>query len=326
VYRCTCEKYGAAISTYRNSGTALKLLITGSTGLLGSAIRAQSDGLFEVFSPSRLELDLEDGVAVSEYVAALRPDYCIHTAAHVFGLGGHKLHPNKALFLNSKIDINLISALSETDIEHFVYVGTVASYGYPYITQPLIENEFMKGVPHAGEYGYAMAKRFGFDLSSSLKLNGASVTYAIMTNMFGPHDNFNDKTGHVIPSLISRAFMALDNSSPLQVWGDDTDSRDFLYSEIAAKRIIQALNGRHDGLLNIGSGKERRIVDVATVIKEYLGIAKLEMKHGGVNAIHNRTLDVALLESKYGVIPDEFEQNLKKTIDWFRDNRESARR
>jgi GDP-L-fucose synthase len=304
----------------------LRLLVTGSSGLLGSAICSQSDGLFEVFSPTRGQLDLEDGVAVAEYVADLQPNYCIHTAAQVYGLGGHKLHPNKALFLNSKIDINLISALSETKIEHFVYVGTVASYGYPYLTQPLVENDFMKGVPHAGEYGYAMAKRFGFDLASSLKLNGASVTYAIMTNMFGPNDNFNDKTGHVIPSLIARALTALENELPLQVWGEETDSRDFLYSEIAAKRIIQALNGRHDGLLNVGSGRERRIIDVAMFIKDYLGVASLEMKHGGVNAIHKRTLDISLLESKFGEIPDEFESNLKKTIDWFRENREIARR
>ncbi len=304
----------------------MKLLITGATGLLGSAIRSQSDGPFEVFVPSRSELDLEDGVAVAKYVSRLRPDYCIHTAAHVYGLGGHKLHPNKALFLNSKIDINLISALSETSIEHFVYVGTVASYGYPYLSQPLIENEFMKGVPHAGEYGYAMAKRFGFDLASSLKLNGTSVTYAIMTNMFGPNDNFNEKTGHVIPSLISRAFLAIESDLPLQVWGEETDSRDFLYSEIAAKRIIQALQGRHDGLLNVGSGKERRIIDVAEIIKDYLGVAGLEMKHGGVNAIHRRTLNISLLEDKFGEIADDFENNLKKTIDWYRVNRETARR
>ncbi len=304
----------------------MKLLITGANGLLGSAIRAQSQDRFEVFTPDRNQLDLEDGVAVQEYISSLRPNYCIHTAAHVFGLGGHKLHPNKALFLNSKIDINLISALSETNIEHFVYVGTVASYGYPYLTQPLVENDFMKGVPHAGEYGYAMAKRFGFDLVSSLKLNGTSVTYAIMTNMFGPNDNFNEKTGHVIPSLIARAFAARQCGSPLQVWGEETDSRDFIYSEIAAKRIIQALNGRHDGLLNVGSGKERRIIDVAMLIKDYFGVSNLEMKHGGVNAIHKRTLDISLLESKFGEIPDEFESNLRKTMVWYCENREVARR
>lgn len=304
----------------------MRLLITGSKGLLGSALKSQSDGLFEVFAPDRKELDLEDGPSVTKYVTDLQPDYCIHAAAHVYGLGGHKLHPNKALFLNSKIDINLISALNETGLEHFIYVGTVASYGYPYISQPLIETDFLKGVPHAGEYGYAMAKRFGFDLSSSLKLNGTSVTYAIMTNLFGPHDNFNDKTGHVIPSLIARGFQALENSSTLQVWGEESDSRDFLFSEIAAKRIIQALNGRHDGLLNIGSGKERRILEVATIIKDHLGIANLEMKHGGVNAIHNRTLDIGLLESKFGTIQDDFVFNLKATIDWYGTNKNFARR
>lgn len=303
----------------------MKILITGAAGLLGSALKAQSIGLFEVYAPTRQELDLEDGLAVSKYLAKVRPTYCVHAAAHVYGLGGHKLHPNKALFLNSKIDLNLISALSEINIEHFVYVGTVASYGYPYKSLPLTEIDFLSGVPHAGEYGYAMAKRFGFDLSNSLKLNGTSVTYAIMTNMFGPNDNFNHQTGHVIPSLISRAFLAKEQSVPLQVWGEDTDSRDFLFSEIAAKRIIQALNGRHDGLLNIGSGNERTILDVAEMVKDIVGVVSLEMKHGGVNAIHNRTLDISLLESKFGSIPDDFELNLQKTIKWFMNNRDSAR-
>lgn len=306
-------------------GGILKILITGAAGLLGSALRAQSEGLFEVYAPTRQELDLEDGLAVSKYLAKVKPTYCVHAAAHVYGLGGHKLHPNKALFLNSKIDLNLISALSEINIEHFVYVGTVASYGYPYKSLPLTEIDFLSGVPHAGEYGYAMAKRFGFDLSNSLKLNGTSVTYAIMTNMFGPNDNFNHQTGHVIPSLISRAFLAKEQSVPLQVWGEDTDSRDFLFSEIAAKRIVQALNGRHDGLLNIGSGNERTILEVAEMVKDIVGVASLEMKHGGVNAIHNRTLDISLLESKFGSFPDNFEANLIKTINWFRENRDSAR-
>ena len=304
----------------------MKILITGASGLLGSAIRRQCQGIFDVYSPTREELDLENSVSVQDYVKKLSPNYCIHAAAHVYGLGGHKLHPNKALFLNSKIDLNLLSALSEEAIEHFVYVGTVASYGFPYKTQPLIESDFLSGIPHAGEYGYAMAKRFGFDLSNSLKLNGTTVTYAIMTNMFGPNDNFNDKTGHVIPSLISRAFIATQESTPLEVWGDEMDSRDFLYADIAATRILQALNYKYDGLLNIGSGVERRIFDVAEIVRESVGVSGLVKKHGGVNAIHNRILDVSLLESKFGAIQDRFEENLIHTINWYRDNINSARR
>ncbi len=282
--------------------------------------------MFEVFSPSRHDLDLEDSLAVQDYVSWLQPDYCIHAAAHVYGLGGHKLHPNKALFLNSKIDLNLISALSESKLEHFVYVGTVASYGYPYISQPLSENDFLSGTPHAGEYGYAMAKRFGFDLSNSLKLNGTTVTYAIMTNLFGPNDNFNEKTGHVIPSLIARAFSSKKEKLPLQVWGDSNDSRDFLFSRVAATRIIQALSYRYDGLLNIGSGQERKIFDVAEFIGNEVGVLGIVNKNGGVNAIRNRTLDISLLEMKFGSIEDNFESNLAETISWYKDNFESARR
>ena len=304
----------------------MKLLITGSNGLLGSAIVSQSQGLFEVSSPTRSELDLEDSLAVQSYVSSLQPDYCIHAAAHVYGLGGHKLHPNKALFLNSKIDLNLISALSETKLEHFVYVGTVASYGYPYISQPLSENDFLSGTPHAGEYGYAMAKRFGFDLSNSLKLNGTTVTYAIMTNLFGPKDNFNEKTGHVIPSLIARAFTSKKDNVPLQVWGNPSDSRDFLFSQIAATRIIQALSYRYDGLLNIGSGQERKIHDVAKLIGNQVGVHGIVNKSGGINAIHNRTLDISLLERKFGSIEDNFEANLVETISWYKNNLDTVRR
>jgi dTDP-4-dehydrorhamnose reductase len=79
----------------------MKILITGASGLLGSAIRKQCQGIFDVYSPTREELDLENSVSVQNYVKKLAPNYCIHAAAHVYGLGGHKLHPNKALFLNS---------------------------------------------------------------------------------------------------------------------------------------------------------------------------------------------------------------------------------
>jgi GDP-L-fucose synthase len=304
----------------------LKLLITGTSGLLGSAVLKQAKDIYEIISPTRLELDLEDSSAVSAFVVALQPDYCIHAAAHVFGLGGHKLHPNRALFLNSKIDLNLISALNETRVEHFVYVATVASYGYPYIRQPLVESDFLLGVPHASEYGYAMAKRFGYDLSNSLKLNGTTVTYAVMTNMFGPFDNFNEKTGHVIPSLISRAVTAKSTNSSLQIWGDKSDSRDFLYSEIAATRILQMLYSKFDGLINIASGVERNIYDVAKRITEYLEISKIETKFGAVNAIHKRTLDVQLLEGRFGSIPDRFDENLINTIEWYLANIKDARR
>jgi len=304
----------------------LKLLVTGSSGLLGSALKNQAWGQFDVLAPTRKELDLEDLTAVKKYISQHKPKLCIHSAAQVYGLGGHKLHPNKALLLNSTIDINLITAFNETGLEHFVYIGTVASYGFPYKKLPLVESDFFQGVPHASEYGYAMAKRFGYDLANSLKLNGTVVSYAVMTNLFGPRDNFNEKTGHVIPSLISRAVAAKENGTRLEVWGSEGDTRDFLYSQTAATRILQILNSRYEGLINVGSGVERKVFDVAESISTYLGLKGLERKTGAINAIHNRTLDVVELERLFSKIEPEFEDELQNTIDWYIDNQNMVRK
>lgn len=303
----------------------MKLLVTGSGGLLGSAIRSQSDTQYEVLAPTHAELDLEDPVRVHEYINLHKPNLCIHSAAQVYGLGGHKLHPNKALLVNSRIDLNLIASFNEIGLEHFVYIGTVASYGYPYKTLPLLESDFFQGVPHPGEYGYSMAKRFGYDLANSLKLNGTTVSYAVMTNLFGPNDNFNEKTGHVIPSLISRAVKAQDHESKLEVWGSEGDSRDFLFSEIAATRVIQILNSRYEGLINVGSGVEKRVFEVAELISKHLNLPGIKIKPGAVNAIHNRTLNISRLEKMFGQIKPDFEENLYRTINWFKQNEGKAR-
>ena len=304
----------------------MKLLITGSGGLLGSAIRSQSDTQYEVLAPTRVDLDLEDPVRVRDYISLHKPNYCIHSAAQVYGLGGHKLHPNKALLVNSRIDLNLITAFNEIGLEHFVYIGTVASYGYPYKSLPLLESDFFQGVPHSGEYGYSMAKRFGYDLANSLKLNGTTVSYAVMTNLYGPKDNFNEKTGHVIPSLIARGLTAAQENRKLEVWGSQGDSRDFLYSEIAATRVMQILNSKYEGLINIGSGVERKVFEVAEFIANYLNLPGISIKSGAVNAIHNRTLSISTLENLFGKIDSNFEDTLINTINWLKENINSARR
>jgi GDP-L-fucose synthase len=188
-----------------------------------------------------------------------------------------------------------------------------------------LESDFFQGVPHAGEYGYAMAKRFGYDLANSLKLNGTTVSYAVMTNLYGPNDNFNEKTGHVIPSLISRGLTAKKENKKLEVWGSQGDSRDFLYSEIAATRILQILNSRYEGLINVGSGVERKIFEVAELIASYLRLPGISTKSGAVNAIHNRTLSIATLVNLFGKINPNFEETLFTTIDWLIKNLDSSR-
>jgi GDP-L-fucose synthase len=209
--------------------------------------------------------------------------------------------------------------------KQFIYVGTVASYGHPYKTNALKEKDFLSGLPHIGEYGYAMAKRFGFDLANSLRENEVKVTYAVMTNLFGPNDNFNHQTGHVIPSLIARSRNAKRDSVPLEVWGRPTDTRDFLYSGVAAQRLLQLLTKEFDGTVNIGSGIERSIASVVDVITSCLQISDVRYKEVPLSTINHRVLDIELLETTCGKIPDNFEENLRSTISWLESNHESAR-
>jgi GDP-L-fucose synthase len=146
-----------------------------------------------------------------------------------------------------------------------------------------------------------------------------------MTNLYGPNDNFNEKTGHVIPSLISRGLTAKKENKKLEVWGSQGDSRDFLYSEIAATRILQILNSRYEGLINVGSGVERKIFEVAELIASYLRLPGISTKSGAVNAIHNRTLSIATLVNLFGKINPNFEETLFTTIDWLIKNLDSSR-
>lgn len=303
----------------------MKLLITGGSGLLGTALTKLASKEYEVLAPTHSDLDLENFEAVSSFISTNKPDLCIHAAARVLGLGGHKLFPNASLLINSRIDINLISAFQSEPPKHFIYVGTVASYGYPYVSNALNEDNFFDGLPHIGEYGYAMAKRFGFDLASSMKDLGTSVTYAIMTNLFGPNDNFNNRTGHVIPSLISRSYESAKNKTPLEVWGKTTDTRDFLYSENAARRLLQALGAKHDGLLNIGSGIERSIESVVKSISHHFEIKDISLNNSAINSISHRVLDISKLETFFGYMPDTFEADLLQTMKWYSKNRTLAR-
>jgi GDP-L-fucose synthase len=304
----------------------MRILVTGSRGLLGSAICELARDKFDVLEPSRQELDLSDFELTLRYIENKRPDAVIHTAAAVFGLGGHKLHPNRALLANSRIDINLVSALHEFPVSKFIYVGTVASYGYPYVGNRLNEKDFFSGVPHSSEYGYAMAKRFGFDLTKSLCEIGADINYVSMTNLFGPHDNFNSQTGHVIPSLISRAVNSSQEKSVLKVWGKPTDTRDFMYSYKAARRILQLLSTNDLDLINIGSGIERSISMVVDTICDKLGIKEVTYEDSDLPTISHRVLDISLLESKFGKFEDDFKSEIETTIDWYLANQEIARK
>ena len=248
--------------------TNSRVLITGGTGMVGRSIKKSLEERYEltVASPTRSELDLEDKNKVRKFFDEFQPNYIFHLAGKVHGLGGNLLYPIETLSSNIVINDSVLSACSADSVRKIFFAGTVASYEYPIKELPLQEAAIFQGEPHSGEYGYAMAKRLGY---SYLKLLSDKFSkkfvYGIFTNLYGPYDRFNQVSGHVIPSLVSKLFEAKKNDVDLQVWGRQDTTRDFLFVEDAANAALLLME-KSSGIFNIATGRERSMQDVVNAL------------------------------------------------------------
>ena len=255
----------------------MKVWVTGGSGSLGrSVLRALNETFpqIEVLSPSHSVLALDDQKAVDSFVAFHKPTHVIHLAAQVFGIAGHMAHPADSLLMNTKIDHTIFSALLSSPPEWVYYASTVAAYGFPYISMPLDEKNWLTGLPHDSEYGYAMAKRHAFSYLELLRRqHSTNFVYGLTTNLFGTGDRFLEGRGHVVISLLEKARRAKSMNEFLEVWGSGDASRDFLSTDDAAILILEML-GKHVGVVNVASGQEIRIAEIAEEIVKQFNLSK----------------------------------------------------
>jgi GDP-L-fucose synthase len=279
----------------------MKIWVTGASGSLGNALVSNLSAMSGVtlLAPNRHELDLEDVKAVTDYVRRNQPSHIFHLAAKVFGVAGHKENPQTSLLVNSRIDNAVFSALSTHPPKWVYYSSSVAAYGYPYSKLPLEESDFLKGQPHESELGYALSKRFSLAYLEMLKQeHGVKIAYGLTTNLFGSGDLFHQGRGHVIISLLEKAKVARISGSHLEVWGHGRASRDFLSTADAAKAIISLLD-IDAGVINIASGCEIDISEIAQYVVEIFGIKKGH-KFVGVNeGILNRVCSTKKIKSYF---------------------------
>lgn len=245
--------------------------MTGASGSLGQEL---VKGLKERFpnaillEPSRAELDLSSHESVNKYVSVHKPTHVFHLAAKVFGIEGHKEQPAASLIENSLIDHAVFCALLEFPPTWVYYSSTVAAYGYPYKSMPLIESDWLIGNPHQSEMGYAFSKRNSLSYLEMLhSINGTKFVYGLLTNLFGSGDRFLEGRGHVVVSLLEKAARIHNSGAPLEVWGEGTASRDFLSTK-AATGLLMDLVDKHVGIVNIASGQEISIREIANKIAE----------------------------------------------------------
>jgi GDP-L-fucose synthase len=303
------------------------LLITGSAGLLGAATlkSIREDRRFEDFNiltPTRSQLNLFSEGETHDFFEKNRPEVVIHLAAKVMGLAGNLNNQISALDENSRIDQNVLRACLKFHPRKIFYAGTAASYGYPYLSLPLSEDVFLAGEVHRGEFGYASAKRMALPYLKLLRDElGINTTYGIFTNLFGPNDRFIGEKTHVLPALIHRGYQASQRGEPLTVWGFPNTTRDFLYSEVAARYLLNLVNSDNAPLLvNICSGLETPMEFVVNQITSRFNLPNPVWQHDKPVGIDHRYLSAQILKDNNFYEQSNFSEDLEKTIYWYTQN------
>lgn len=304
-----------------------RVWVTGGQGLLGGALcRLLSRHGVEYIAPTRFDLDLLDSDAVKSFVAREKPDVVIHLASKVFGLKGNLENQFDVLSTNTRLNDSVFSSLINSTVKRLFFAGTVAAYPFPYQGLPLTEDQLFFGEPHCGEYGYAASKIHAYSYLKILQdYFGIECTFGAFTNLYGPGDRFDTESGHVIPSLIKKAFSAAVEGKGLSVWGRPDTTRDFLYVDDAASAIIRLCDSP-GGIYNISTGCETSMKDVVNHITVIAGLLKppewqsdmpVGIPHRVVSC--NRLMDL-------GWSPEvSLKEGLQRTYFWFSENFAASR-
>jgi GDP-L-fucose synthase len=308
-----------------------RVMLTGGNGFLGGFVRdriaAENPAL--LLAPRASELDLRDAGAVRDYLAAHRPNLILHMAAVVGGIGANRLHPGLFFYENAVMGIHLIEEARLANVEKLVCLGTICAYP-KFAPVPFREEALWEGYPEETNAAYGIAKKaLLVQLQAYRQEYGFNGIFLLPVNLYGPRDNFDLQSSHVIPAMIHKFIDAVDRNQPtVTMWGDGSPTREFLYVEDAAEGIVLAAE-RYDGAepVNLGQGKEISIRDLASTVAELTGFTgEIRWDASKPNGQPRRMLDVSRAEREFGFnARTTFDDGLRRTIEWFRIHRlESA--
>jgi len=304
--------------------THQRLCVTGGAGFLGRVVCAKlrERGVREPFVPRKRDFDLTQAGAVGRMFDAARPDIVIHLAAEVGGIGANEEHPGRFFYANMAMGLNLIEEARKRGVEKFVQVGTVCAYP-KFCDLPFREESLWAGYPEETNAPYGVAKRaLGVMLDAYRREYGFNGIYLIPVNLYGPGDNFDLQTSHVIAAMIRKFCDSVDQGRDVvECWGTGKASREFLYVEDAAEAIITAAEVHNDPQpINLGSGREITIADLATLIARLCGFdGKIVWDAKRSDGQPRRRLDTARAEKLLSWRAKvELEEGLRRTIEWWR--------
>lgn len=305
-----------------------RLVVTGGAGFLGRSVCEEllAYGPASLVVPRSRDCDLRDPQAVRRLMIEAKPHVVVHLAAVVGGIGANMRNPGRYFYDNAVMGIHLMEEARLAGIEKFVTVGTICSY--PKITPvPFEEKDLWNGYPEETNAPYGLAKKMLLVQGQAYRQQyGFNAIHLLPVNLYGPGDNFDPATSHVIPALIRKLIEARDTGAPrVPVWGTGRASREFLFVRDAAEGIARAAE-RYDGSepVNLGAGQEITIGDLATLLAELCGYeGELVWDKDKPDGQPRRCLDTSRAWTAFGFrASTTLREGLQETIAWYEDQRQ----
>ena len=304
-----------------------RVLVTGGAGFLGSFLteRLRREAPAALLAPKKNELNLLDVAGVRAYLNTHRPNLVLHAAAVVGGIGANRLHPGRFFFENAAMGIHLIEEARLAGVEKFVCLGTICAYP-KFAPVPFREEDLWNGYPEETNAPYGLAKKsLLVQLQAYRQEYGFNGIFLLPVNLYGPRDNFDLQTSHVIPAMIRKFIEARDRrDDTVTLWGDGTPTREFLYVEDAARGVVAAAAGYNEAdPVNLGRGEEISIRRLAENIAALVGFqGQIAWDTSKPNGQPRRKLSVDRAARKFGFRAETtLDEGLRRTVEWFLENR-----
>jgi GDP-L-fucose synthase len=302
-----------------------KILVTGGRGFVGTNLlnRLKELGL-NYYAPTKKDYDLTNETAVKNLIGGYKPHVILHLAGKVGGIGANKAKPGDFFYENIMMGTLIMEYAKQYKVEKVVALA--AGCGYPKLLEvPYSEEDFWKDLPDENSIGYSMAKKNLIIQSWTYREQyDFDSTVLLPANLYGPHDNFNLETSHVVPALIRKFIEARDNDDKsVTVWGTGVASREFLYVDDTVTAIIDAIKCKESGPFNLGTGKETTIKELVEAISNLTNFkGEIVWDTTKPDGQPRRFYDMSKFEKSFGYVPNtELIKGLIQTIKWYEENR-----